>query len=60
MAGAAIFNETGLKTRFDTGDDCFVNVAFSLLFTGCFNVEVDQFLTIYDGDAEFFRLRRVK
>ena len=60
MAGAAVFDETGFETGLDAGDDGFVDVALALLFTGGFNVQVNEFLTINNGDAEFFRLRRIK
>ena len=60
MPVAAIFDETGFETGFQTGDDGFVDVAFALLFAGGFNVEVDEFLTVHNGDTEFFRLCRIK
>ena len=60
MAGTAIFDEAGFEAGLDAGDDGFVDVALALLFTGGFNVEVNEFLTIDNGDAEFFRLRRIE
>ena len=42
------------------GDNALVDVAFALLSADCFNVEVNQFLTIDNGDAQFFGLRRIE
>ena len=56
VAVAAVFDESGFEAGFDAGDDSLVDVALALFFAGGFNVEVDQFLTIDNGDTEFFRL----
>ena len=52
------------KSRFeaglDAGDYALVDIAFSLLFTCRFNVEVNQFLAIDNCDTEFLGLCRVK
>ncbi len=57
---AAVFYERSFKARFDAGDDTLVDVAFALLFTGGFDVEVEQLLAIDDRDAQLFGLRRVE
>ena len=56
----AVIDESRFKTGFDAGDDRFVDVAFSFFLGGGFDVEVDQFLTIDDCDAQFLSLRRVE
>src|SRR5216683_1845889 len=48
--------ETGLGPR----DDALVDVAFSLLFRGRFDVEVYEFLTFDDRDTEFLGLCRIE
>ena len=45
---------------FAARDDGFVDVAFTLFLGGRFNVEIDEFLTIDNGDTEFFRLCRIE
>ena len=60
MAISAVFDECGFQTGFDTGDDCFVDIAFALLLAGGLNVQVNQLLTIDNGDTEFFRLCRIE
>ena len=56
----AVADEAGFKRGFDTGDDTFVDIRFALFAAGGFDIDVDQFLTVNDGDAQFFLLRRVK
>ncbi len=56
----AVVDEAGFERRFDAGDDTLVNVAFTLFLGGGFNVEVNEFLTIDNGDTEFFRLCRIE
>ena len=53
-------DERGFEAGLDPGDDGFVDVALALLPCGRFDVEVDQLLAFYDGDAQFFLLGRVK
>ena len=60
MALGAVFDEAGFEAGLDAGDDGLVDVALALFLAGGFDVEVDQFLTVDDGDAEFFRLRRIE
>ena len=57
---AAIIDKGGFEAGLDAGDDTLVDIAFALLFACGFNVQIEQFLTIYDCNAQFFRLRRVK
>ena len=56
----AVVNETGLKARLDAGDDTFVNIAFTLFAAGDFDIEVDEFLSIDDRNAQFFLVRCIK
>ena len=37
-----------------------VDISFTLLFSGGLDIQVNQLLTIYDGDPQFFCLGRVK
>ncbi|EXI68594.1 MAG: hypothetical protein AW08_00906 [Candidatus Accumulibacter adjunctus] len=52
------------KSRFqaglDAGDDRFIYVALFLLLVGRFDVQVNQFLAVDDGDAQLFGLCRVE
>ena len=60
MPLAVVIDEGGFQARFDAGDDRFVNIAFFLFPGGRFNVEVNQFLTIDNGDTEFLGLCRIE
>ncbi|MDQ0623954.1 hypothetical protein QFZ39_003164 [Paraburkholderia graminis] len=60
VAVFAVVDETGFERRLDAGDDALVNVAFALFAPGGFDVDVDEFLPIDDGDAQFFLLRRIE
>src|SRR5690606_17997355 len=46
-----VADEAGFQAGFDAGDDPFVDIAFALFAPGCFDVEVNQFLTVDNGDA---------
>ena len=56
----SIINERRFEAGLDAGDDCFVNIALALFFTGRFDVEVKKLLAIDDCDTEFLGLCRVK
>ncbi len=60
MALGAIVYEGRLEARLDAGDHRLVDVALAFFFCGRFDIEVDQFLTVYDRDAQFFGLRRIE
>ncbi|OIQ64094.1 hypothetical protein GALL_543590 [mine drainage metagenome] len=60
MPVAAVIDKSGFQTRFDTSDDTFVYIAFALFLVCRFNVQIDQFLAIDNGDTEFFCLCRIK
>ena len=60
MAFLAITHEASFETRLNAGDDTFVNIGFALFSTSGFDVDVDEFLTIDDGDAQLFGVRRIK
>jgi len=55
-----IIDEAGFQTRFDAGNDAFVDIAFALFLSSGFNVQIDQLLAIDNGDAEFFLVRRIE
>ena len=60
VAVGTVVDEAGFERRFDAGNDPLVDVAFTLFLGGGFNVEINQFLTIDNGDTEFFRLCRIE
>jgi hypothetical protein len=60
VAFRAVFDERSLQAGLDAGDDPLVDVALALFLAGGFDVEIDQLLTINDGDAQLFRLRRIE
>src|SRR5690606_37756578 len=60
VALGAVIDKGGFETGLDAGDDCLVDIALAFFFGGRFDVEVDQFLTIDDRDAEFLGLRRIE
>src|SRR5574343_671613 len=60
VAIGTVINEAGFEGRFDPGDDPLVDVALALFLGGGLNVEINQFLTIDNGDTEFFRLCRIE
>ena len=60
MALFAVIDESRFKAGFHTGNDTLVDVALALFLRGRFNVEIDEFLTIDNGDTEFFGLCRIE
>ena len=60
VALGTVVDEAGFERRFDAGDDTLVDIALALFLGGGFNVEINQFLTIDNGDTEFFRLCRIE
>ena len=60
VAVRAVIDEARFERGLNAGDDTLVDVALALLFRGRFNVEIDQFLTIDNGDTEFFGLCRIE
>ena len=55
----AVIDETGFQGRFDAGDDRFVDIALALFTPFDFGFEVEQFLSVNNGQAPFFGLRGV-
>ncbi len=60
VAIGTLIDEAGFERRFDAGNDTLVDVALALFLGGGLNVEINQFLTIDNGDTEFFRLCRIE
>ena len=60
MAFGTVVDKSGFETGLNARDDGFVDVAFTLFLGGRFNVEIDQFLTVDNGNAEFLGLRRIE
>ena len=59
MAIFAVVDKAGFQRWLDPGDHGFVNVAFTLLAAFDFNLVVQQFLAIHNGQAFFFHLRGI-
>src|SRR3546814_227333 len=47
----AITDEAGFQARLDAGDDAFVDVSLALFAPGRFDIEVNEFLTVDNGNA---------
>ena len=60
MTLGAVIDERCFETGLDAGDDGLVNIALALFLGGRLDVQVNQFLTIDDRDAEFLGLRRIE
>jgi len=60
VAIGTVVYEGRFEAGLDTGDDRLVDVALAFFFCGRFDIEVDQFLTVHDCDAQFLGLRRVE
>ena len=56
----AVINKAGLKWRFNTGNDTFVDIAFALFTAGSFDIDINEFLTINDGNSQLFLLSCIK
>src|SRR5207247_2507207 len=56
----AVIDEAGFERWFNTGDDTFVYVGLALLASGSFDIDVDEFLSIDDGNAQLFLLRGIE
>ena len=60
MALFAVVDEARFKRRLDAGDDALIDVGLMLLVTCGLDINIDELLSVYDRNAGFFRLRRVK
>jgi len=60
VAIGAVIDKRRLETGLDAGDLGLVDVGLPLFASGRLDVEVDQLLTIDDGDAQLFGLRRIE
>ena len=56
----AVVDEARFKRRLDAGDDALIDVGLMLLVTCGLDINIDELLSVYDRNAGFFRLRRVK
>ncbi len=50
VAFGTVVDERGLETGLDAGDDTLVDVALTLFFRRRLDVEVDELLTVHDGN----------
>src|SRR5699024_2264083 len=60
VAVFAVVNETGFQAGLDAGDDTLVDIALALLAARGFDVEIDEFLPIDNGNAQLFLVRCVE
>ena len=58
MAVFAVGNEAGFEGGFDAGDDTLVDIRLALFASGCFDIDVDQFLSIDDCYAQLLLDRK--
>jgi hypothetical protein len=56
----AVVDKSGFQAGLDAGNDRLVNVALFLFLGGRLNVQVNQFLTVDNGNTEFLGLCCVK
>ena len=56
MAVFAVVDKAGLQGGFDAGDHRLVNIAFALFAPFDLDLVVEQFLSIHNRQAAFFRL----
>jgi hypothetical protein len=56
----AVVDEGGFEAGLDAGDDGLLNVALALFSRCGLDVEINQLLAFYYGDAQLFLLGRVK
>ncbi|MPN00798.1 hypothetical protein SDC9_147996 [bioreactor metagenome] len=59
VAVFAIVHKAGFERRLDAGHDGLVDIALALFATFDFDLVVQQLLAVHNGQAAFFRLRRV-
>ena len=59
MAFGAEVDECGFQAGLYAGDFAFVDVGFFLLMGAGFDVEVVEFLSVHNGDAQLFGVSRV-
>jgi len=59
MTVFAVIHKTGFERGFNAGDNGFVDIAFALFAAFDFSFEVQQFLSVNNGQAPFFRLRGI-
>ncbi|CWO28395.1 Uncharacterised protein [Neisseria meningitidis] len=60
MAVGSVIDETRFQRRLDAGNDAFVDIAFALFFAQRFDIQIQQVLSVDDGNAQLFGLRCVE
>src|SRR5882672_8074049 len=60
MTFAAVVDKRRFEAGLEAGDDTFIDIALALLFSGSFDIQIDELLAIDDRDAQFFCVGRVK
>ena len=60
MALLSVVHKAGLKAGLYSSNNSLVDIALALLAPGGFDIEVDQSLTVDDGNTQLFRVRGVK
>ena len=56
MLLGAVVHESSFETRFHLGDHRLVDIAFLFAADGRFNIQIQEFLAIYDCNPKFFRV----
>ena len=59
MAFGAEVDESGFEAGFNAGDAAFVDIGLFLFAGAGLDVQVVEFLAIYQGNTQLFRLSRV-
>ena len=60
VALGAVIDKYRFERGLNAGDFGFVDIAFALFLPGMFNIEIDQLLTVDDGNSKLFGLGCVK
>jgi hypothetical protein len=56
----SVVDKRRLEAGLDAGNDCFINVALFLFLVRRFDVQVNELLTVDNGNTEFLGLCGVK
>ena len=60
VALCAVVDKYRFERGLHAGNPGFVNIAFTLLLAGVFDIEINELLPVNDGNAQFFCLRCIK
>ena len=60
MTVGPVIYECSFEAWFDAGDYTLVDITFTLFLTSCFDIKVEELLSVDDRNSQFFCLRCVK